>query len=140
MKILTIPKDWKTPAYEYPLKENGCAHIITSQYNPNEFYHMEKVNGYDYFTVEKPIRVTELQINGITVMVDDPLHYLGMQELAKACKGKVLVVGLSLGLIIHALQDNPNVTLIDIVEREKDVIDLIQSVSDILKKYYNTCI
>jgi len=94
---------------------------------------METVNGYDYFEVEETIRVTELQINGETVMIDDPLHYLGMQLIAKACKGKVLVAGLGLGLVTHALQDNPNVTLIDIVEQEKDVIDLIQSVSDVLK-------
>jgi len=133
MKILTVPKNWKTPAYKYSLKEKGCARIIASQYEPDGFYHMEKVNGYDYFEVEETIRVTELQINGVTVMIDDPLHWIGMQSLAKACKGKVLVAGLGLGLIVHALQKNPNVTLIDIVEKEKDVIDLIGSVSDVLK-------
>jgi len=86
---------------------------------------MEGVRGYDYFTVKKPIPVTSLVVDGQTWMVDDPLHWYGMQDLAKAASGKVLVAGLGLGLVIHGLEENEAVTAVDVVEIDEDVVGLI---------------
>jgi 16S rRNA A1518/A1519 N6-dimethyltransferase RsmA/KsgA/DIM1 with predicted DNA glycosylase/AP lyase activity len=59
-------------------------------------------------------------------MVDDPLHWLGMQDLASAMTGKVLIAGLGLGLVLQALRDNHEVTEIHVIERNKDVIGLMK--------------
>ena len=117
--------NWETPATKYPLARVGSAEISRVRYNRN-YYRMEAVCGYMFFQVTKPIHVTNLKINGQVWMVDDPLHWYGMQELAKHSKGKVLVGGLGLGLIIHALQKNPKVSRIDVLEINQDVIDLVK--------------
>ena len=115
---------WETPATRYPLMKSGEAWLSRKSYTKG-FYIMEGVRGYDYFTVKKPIPVTSLMVGKETWMVDDPLHWYGMQDLAKAARGRVLVAGLGLGLVIHALEDNESVTNIDVVEINMDVINLI---------------
>ena len=117
-------RSWETPATGYPLMKRGEAWLSRKSYRKG-FYLMEGVRGYDYFTVKKPIPVTSLMVGKETWMVDDPLHWYGMQDLAKAARGKVLVAGLGLGLVIHGLEKNEAVTNIDAVEIDRDVIDLI---------------
>lgn len=123
MNVLPV-KENETPATKYPLRKVGSAELVRSKYKKG-FYFMEGVDGYDFFYVEKPIEVTSLKIDGETWMVDDPLHNIGMKRLAENSEGKVLVGGLGLGLVIHELVKNPKVKQIDVVERNKDVIDLI---------------
>lgn len=117
---------WETPATKYPLSREGRARITRSPLKKG-FYWMEGVRGCGTYYVRNPqgIPVTDLKIGKETVMVDDPLQWYGMQDLAKHCKGKVLVAGLGLGLIIHALQDNRDVTEIHVIERDLDVISLM---------------
>jgi len=115
---------WETPATKYPLIKRGKARLSRKPYTKG-LYMMEGVRGYDYFTVKKPIPVTSLIVGKETWMVDDPLHWYGMQDLAKAASGRVLVAGLGLGLVIHALEKNESVTIIDAVEIDMDVINLI---------------
>ena len=122
MKVLKI-KNWKT--VDYPEKQYKSASITKTVYKEG-YYLMEGVDGYDLFQVLKPITVTELRINNNIVMVDDPLHWIGMQRLAEACRGKVLIGGLGLGLILHHLKNNKEVSQIDVVEINKDVIQLIK--------------
>jgi len=115
---------WETPATKYPLTRRGRVRLKRKPY-PRGFYNMEGVRGYDYFTVKKPIPITSLIVDRQTWMVDDPLHWYGMQDLANAAMGRVLVAGLGLGLVIHALEANEAVTAIDVVEIDEDVIGLI---------------
>lgn len=122
MRVLKI-KNWKT--VDYPEKRYKSASITKTVYKEG-YYLMEGVDGYDLFQVLKPITVTELRINNNVVMVDDPLHWIGMQRLAEACKGKVLIGGLGLGLILRHLKRNKNVSKIVVVEINKDVIELIK--------------
>jgi len=123
-RVLRI-KEWKTVATDYPLKRLGVAEITRAPYRRG-IYLMEQVMGYDFFFAETRIPVTDLRIRGKVVMVDDPLHWYGMEGLANASRGNVLVGGLGLGLIVHHLVKNPEVKRIDVVEMEKDVIDLIK--------------
>jgi len=81
---------WETPATKYPLMKSGKARLSRKHYKRG-FYNMEGVRGYDYFTVKNPIPVTSLIVGKETWMIDDPLHWYGMQDLAKAASGKVLV-------------------------------------------------
>ena len=123
-KTMTIYPSWVTPATKYPLKKIRSAELIRKKYKEG-IYCMEGVNGYDFFYVTDKIPVTIITINGKEVMVDEPSHQIGMKLLAKESKGKVLVGGLGLGLIIHALENNPEVKSIDVVDLNDDVIKLI---------------
>jgi len=123
---------WETPATKYPISKRGKVRLSRKRYKRG-FYIMEGVRGYDYFTVKKPIPVTSLIVGKETWMVDDPMHWYGMQELAKAASGKVLVGGLGLGLVIHALEENEAVTAVDVVEIEEDVVGLISPLIEMRK-------
>ena len=116
--------DWETPATKYPLVKYGSVEINRVKYYRN-FYHMEGVNGYIFFKVTKPIQITQLKINNRVWMVDDPLHWYGMKTLSEHSKSNVLVGGLGLGLLVHALVENINVTSIDVVEISSDVKNLV---------------
>jgi len=123
LKTLKV-SEWKT--VDYPLKSLGTASITKTRYTRGNTYLMEGVDGYELLKVTKSITVTELRINNKVVMIDDPMHWIGMKKLAEACEGKVLIGGLGLGLIIHHLATNKKVKSIDVVEINKDVIDLIK--------------
>jgi hypothetical protein len=123
--ILKIPRDWSTPATKYPNKKVGSAEICSGFYKRG-MYHMHQVKGYLFWDNHYRIPLTTLKIDGRTVMTDGPIDWIGMQELARHSKGKVLVVGLGLGLVVHALKDNRLVEKIDVVELNQDVIDLIE--------------
>lgn len=123
---------WKTPATDYPEKQVGSARIKHGFYNYG-YFNNYGVRGYKYFEVTKQIPVMSLEIKDEkskiwwTWMVDDPPHFWSMQDYARNIKsaGKVLVAGLGLGLVVHELLDNSDVDSITVIERNKDVIDLI---------------
>ena len=119
-----IMSKWKTPATDYPLSKKGTAELTRKNYAKG-IYVMEGVRDTDFFCVEKPIPVTNLKIKNKVVMVDDPLHQWGMEDLAKKAHGKVLVGGLGLGLVAHELAKNRKVSEIVVVEKNPDVLDLV---------------
>ena len=121
MKILEID-EWADIGY--PSQKLGDVEITHTNYNKG-YYTMENVKGYDIFKVNKKIKVTVLKIKNKQVMVDDPLHWIGMQDIAEKSSGNVCVAGLGLGLIIHHLVKNSEVQHIDIYEINKEVIELI---------------
>lgn len=122
--VITIPKDWKTPATDYKLEKVGLAEIDRINYNKG-YYLMEGVLGKNFFKLKHKIPVTLLKYDGNTLMVDDPLHWIGMQELAKRAAGRVLTSGLGLGLLINALLQNKEVKEIHVVEINQDIIKLV---------------
>lgn len=123
--FLKIDGGWSTPATRYQLGKVGIAELLRRPYKRG-VYVMEGVDGYPAFEVMKPIPVTELRLYGKTWMVDDPLHWIGMQRLGKAAQGSVLVVGLGLGLVVWALGANSKVSHVTVLEREPDVLNLIR--------------
>jgi len=116
---------WHTPASDYPLKRIGAAEIARRT-KRRGYYRMEGVGGYMFYEVTKPVKTTELTINGETVMTDEPVNWIGMQKLAEHCYGRVLCGGLGLGLIVHALNKNEKVTEIKVAEINRDVIELVE--------------
>jgi hypothetical protein len=90
----------------------------------NGFYPCYDVRGNQAYHAED-ILVTLLKINNKVWMLDDPPHWWNMQDQAGFFHGHVVCAGLGLGLIVHALHDNPRVHKITVIEREKDVIDLV---------------
>lgn len=69
--------------------------------------------------------VAILRVNGRTVMSDTRHERLTNWEIRARAKGRVLVAGLGMGMIIHALAKNAEVSSITVVEKESDVIALI---------------
>ncbi len=120
---------WETPATLYPRRKLGTAQISDMRYKKGiyEMYGVPAPDNirYKYYRIMKPITITALEIENKTVMVDDVPHYYGMVNHAKYYSGTVLVAGLGLGLIVHTLAQNPDVSRIVVVERSQDVINLV---------------
>lgn len=123
--ILPIDR-WETPATSYPLSKSGKAEIKRKNYSKGVYHlHGADEKGFSYFQVMKPIPVTSLEIDGKTWMVDDPTHWLYIQRMARKMKGNVLIGGLGLGLIVHALALNTEIDSVTVVEMNQDVIQLV---------------
>ena len=116
---------WVTPASNYPICKLGRARVVKFRYTRG-YYNCYHVRGVDYVQVTKAVQVTGLKIRGKVWMVDDFPHWWAMEDHAQAYHGHVVVAGLGLGLILHALAANPAVTKVTCVEIEPDVVDLIR--------------
>ena len=114
---------WKTPATAYPEARVGKAEIKTLCYRG--IYHAYGLCGHRFYQA-KNLSIRSLAIEDETWMVDDPPHWWAMEDHARFYQGHVLVAGLGLGLIVHALTNNDQVERITVVERERDVIDLVR--------------
>ena len=125
-------REWLTPLTGIEA-EHGEARLKRDTYAKG-IYRMEGIGGYEYFHVRGPGRmpVTALQRREPTGqwktwMVDDPLHWIGMRErVMDLPAGRLLVAGLGLGLFAHHLMERPDITQIDVVEIDADVIALIE--------------
>jgi hypothetical protein len=123
IRVLKIDQEsWWTPAMKYKLDTYGEASLERIEQAPG-LYRMEGVDGYGYYYHLKPIKVTCLKIGKKTWMVDDPLHWIGMQRLAQHANGKTLCVGLGLGLVQHALASMDKA--FDTCEMNNDVYTLM---------------
>ena len=128
-KVLEV-KDWATPYTGVPEALSGRARLHFARYTRG-YYRLEGIDGYEFYHLQQSLGVMCLQIREgrkwNTWMVDDPLHWLGMEAFVKRLRGgKVLCAGLGLGLMVFHLVKQPYVTGIDIVEREPDVVHLIE--------------
>ena len=123
--------EWHTPATDYEIQSYGEAQIYRVKYKG--YYHGNYVTDpdgggpYNMYRCPKAIPVTTLDIEGETWMVDDPPHWWRIQQHAATYHGHVLVAGLGLGLIVWALNMNPQVKRITVVERNLDVINMVGS-------------
>ncbi len=116
---------WKTPASVYPDHRIGAAQVVRTHYKRG-WYNAYGVRGLHAYRAARSLPIRVLEIAGKTWMVDDPPHWWAMQEHAEFYSGHVVCAGLGLGLIVHALVENPKVNRITVVERDRDVIDLMK--------------
>ncbi len=128
-KTLNI-SHWSTPATEYPLETVGTARFGRRPQQVG-LYPYWGMDGFIYWRLQHRIQITDLQLldegKWSTWMVDDPPQWRAMQIYATHALGKVLVAGLGLGLVCHELVKNPLVEEVTVVERNPDVITLMQS-------------
>src|SRR5574343_325430 len=61
------------------------------------------------------------------MMIDNEFERTTNQIFIDNARGHVLILGLGMGLIVKAIEDNPNVQTITIIEKYQEVIDLITS-------------
>lgn len=138
MKMEELPQvynlsNWNTHASDYDVETVGDARIIHEPYTKG-YYPFWGIDGYLFYRVKSKILLTSLQIRGghtsgprrwKTWMVDDPPQWRSMQIFAEKASGKVLTCGLGLGLVAKELARNPHVDKVVVVERDRDVIQLV---------------
>jgi hypothetical protein len=125
-KRTLVIENYETPISHYPNRKLGKAEIRRYRSSSGATYWAEGVRGYLYYEYAKAATLIELKIKGKCWMTDDPQYVWSLQHFAAQSKGRVLVAGLGLGIVVHMLTKNPNVTQIDVVDRELDVIQLVQ--------------
>lgn len=124
---VALIEDWSTPLTGSAPRRVRRARLVNDTYSG--LYSMERIGGLDaYYTVKLP--VTYLQRRGRdgwhTWMTDDPVHWYGMKERVDALPGgHVLCAGLGLGLMVRHLLARPDVSLVEVVEIDADVIELL---------------
>ena len=64
--------------------------------------------------------------NGSVVMSDTDMEKLTNANFVRNAHGNVLIGGLGIGLILLAIQDKPEVEKIVVVEKHREVIDLVK--------------
>lgn len=119
-------ENYRTPVTDYPACKFGKAEISHIRRGTRPTYWAEGVQGYFYYQYKNPATITVLKIGGSVWMTDEFPYLASLEHFAGQAKGKVLVAGLGLGIVVHQLAHNPNVTQIDVVDRELDVIRLVQ--------------
>ena len=68
-----------------------------------------------------------LKINEEVMMSETPMEHRTNIDFIHHAYGDVLIGGLGIGMIIMAIQDDPKVTSITVIEQNQDVIDIISS-------------
>ncbi len=124
--------DWATPATVYA-ERRVAEHRIRRMNYGRGWYRMSGLDDKALFRVRHghPLVITSLEQRTPGVgwhgwMVDDPPHWKAMQAYAAEARGPVLCGGLGLGLIQHALADQPAVDFVQTIEREEAVIELVK--------------
>lgn len=128
MKTWHVPMGWSSPATWYPIETRGRSRIVRHRYRKG-LYDMYGIRGYRFYELGQRLDVTALQLHTgrgwKTWMVDDPVHWEGIQEYAGWVRpGRCLIAGMGLGLILHALAGRDDVDR-TVVERSADVIELV---------------
>jgi len=66
-----------------------------------------------------------LVVNGELMMSDTPMERYSNRDFIENANGRVFIAGLGIGLIIKAIIDKPEVEEVVVVEKYKDVIDMV---------------
>jgi len=135
--VLNIDQ-WHTPATDYTESKVGNFRIVRKKYTRG-VYRYWGLDGYLVFKAKKAIPITTLQERRGRQwhdwMVDDPPQQRAMEIYAQHFKGRVLVAGLGLGLILRELAKNTKVTQVVVIEKSVEVIQLVAPYLSDLFKY-----
>jgi hypothetical protein len=82
--------------------------------------------GMHRIVVERPTRIVVLEEDRQTTwMSDTPLEYHTNEEAIRRARGRVLEVGLGIGLFTFHVRDKPEVESVTVVEQEREVADIV---------------
>lgn len=98
----------------------GKAKIDILDYTNKELGFWENMSGIRH---EKYAR---LRYDGETMMSETPMEHRTNSYFVLNAHGDVLIGGLGIGMIILAIQDNPEVKSITVIENSQDVISAVQ--------------
>ena len=91
----------------------------------------QMINGRSRFI--EPGIYTKLTRNGLVIMSDTPAEVSDLYELRWQAKGKVLILGLGLGVATEICLNKEDVSEVVVVEIDQEVIDLVGT--QLFKKY-----
>lgn len=77
------------------------------------------------YGIKPGVYVRLMQKNHGVIMSDTDMEKLTNADFVKRANGSVLIGGLGIGLIVLAIQEKNDVSHIDIIEKNKEVIDLV---------------
>lgn len=73
-----------------------------------------------------PGKFAVLEVDGKVVMSDTYNEQRSNREIVREARGSVLIAGLGMGMILHPILASKDVRSVLVVEKERDVIDLIR--------------
>lgn len=119
---------WDCPS-QVPPAQIGRYRVVRSRKGPGAFWMHGQWQEADVVVFECPTQVTVLQEQRggrwHDWMSDDALFWCALSNIAAKCSGKVLVVGLGLGIVLRHLRLNDAVKAVDVVEISRDVAELV---------------
>ncbi|MCV5648158.1 hypothetical protein OFN55_36090, partial [Escherichia coli] len=72
-----------------------------------------------------PGRYRRLSNGWDVVMSNTPMEIRTCQDFIERATGRVLINGLGLGMVLHAILQKDDVTHVTVIEKEQDVINLV---------------
>lgn len=120
--------------------------------NMSELLEEKEINGWklEKFEIDEnnirarwdgitPGKYVRLLHNGECVMSDTNMEKRTNSDFCFEAHGDIIIGGLGIGMIIMAIQDNPNVKSITVIEKNQEVIDIIASQLDFNEKVNIIC-
>jgi hypothetical protein len=105
-----------------PEGESGDWKVTRFEAKPDSIAAMrEAMHGRNYV----PGSYTRLSRAGVVVMTDTPDEIRDHFVPIQMAKGRVLINGLGLGMVLQGILSSPEVTHIDVVEQSEDVLKLV---------------
>jgi len=105
----------------------GIAKITKFKFatSENPMYNMRQVmrNGSMFFVHDG--EYVRLHVGEQLMMSDTSMERISNRKFIENAKGRVLIAGLGIGLVIKNIIDNPDVEEIVVIEKYQDVIDLV---------------
>lgn len=105
-----------------PVGEQGVARIDHFIIGPVEM--LKSMT--DFFEEFLPTgRYARLRVNGQLMMTDTPMEKRTNLEVVERARGRVLIAGLGLGMILRSILKKPEVAHVTVIEKYEDVVGLV---------------
>jgi len=107
--------------------EKGCAKIIKYEFSKENYplYNLRHIRDGNREHIMYDGIYVKLIVEGELMMSDTAMERITNREFILNAKGRVLIAGLGVGLILQAILDKPEVSEVVVVEKYQDVIDLV---------------
>jgi hypothetical protein len=105
-----------------PESKQGIAEIDHMQIGPAQMLHSMARSGEEFVP---PGTYARLKINGETMMTNTPMELRTNLDVIEHARGRVLIAGLGMGMILRSILRKPEVTHVTVLEKYRDVIDLV---------------
>lgn len=110
---------------EKQIGEFQISHFELGEFYVKTFLLRDIFTGREEHKGLKPGKFVRLSRNGAIIMTNTPMEHHTNTEFIQNAHGDVLIAGLGIGLVLIAIQDNPEVKTITIIERHQEIIDLV---------------
>lgn len=83
------------------------------------------ISGFRIGEYVSPGMYARLRVNGRLMMTDTRMEHMTNYKFVRRARGNVLVAGLGLGMILHPVLEDEEVTSVTVIEKYADVIALV---------------